>query len=132
MLVNRKFNVPTIPQLFKSLKTYTSDWEKKTPLEKWCYLYAIGRGAFACIASPLMNESYHWLRYVLVFYTGITPWLAPYTVIYYAYHGEISTGLPSTCLACVCMSVSKIGIAFKLNFNSSIQCTLTVFMSIGH
>lgn len=114
MVLNPKFKIPNALELFKSLKNARSDWKSKTPMQKWCCMYGIARAVYRFLRMPLMNEvdRVHWLAYLMTAYSAIVPMLSLYTICYYAYHGELQMGLPSTCIACILIGVSKILFSF--------------------
>lgn len=70
MVINSKFKIPNARELFKSLKNARSQWKLKTSMQKWCYLYGIGRAALDFIRIPLMNDvsHVHWFTYCLITY----------------------------------------------------------------
>lgn len=46
MVSNKKLTIPSVHELFQSLRTIRSDWSLKTPLQKWYYFYGISRASF--------------------------------------------------------------------------------------
>lgn len=60
MVVSSKFKIPTGRELLKSLNNARGEWAIKTPLQKWCYLYGIGRAAFGIMRVPTMTNINHW------------------------------------------------------------------------
>lgn len=109
MVVNSKFKIPTALELFKNLKNVQSEWKFKTPLQKWCYLYGIGRAAYTLIRAPIFNNvnRVHWFGYCAVTYMSVIPMLSLYTVCYYALNGNMRMALPSTCIASLFIGVSN-------------------------
>lgn len=109
MVVNSEFKIPTARELFKSFKNPRGEWKLKTPMEKWCYAYSFGRVSYAILRVSLLNDVnrvHHFGKFVLV-YVFLTNALSLYTVVYYALHGDLQTGLPSTCAAFILLGVSN-------------------------
>lgn len=109
MIINSKFNIPNIRELFRSLKNARAEWKQKTPMQKWCYFYSIGKGAFGVLRMPLMNDIYHvhWFAYFLLTYMTIVTLLSIYSLIYYTLRGELLMALPSTCTGFIMIGVSE-------------------------
>lgn len=129
MAVNSIFNVPGLLELLKSLKNCRVEWKLKTPMQKWCYLYGIGRAGYRLIRIPLMNDVHnpHWFGYFALFYAALVMVLSLYAVIYYAYIGQIEMGLPSTCLAVLFIGVRTQKFALNSAQLSSIEWNIAHF-----
>lgn len=122
MVVNSKFKIPNTRELFTGLKNARGEWKLKTPLQKWCYFFGIGRAAYGLGYIPLMVDvnNVHWLRYSAFVYAGIIIALSSYTISYYAYQGDLQMALPSTCMPFIFIGVCKRNIiAFNFNRNCS-------------
>lgn len=122
-MVNSKFKVPNALQLIKSLKNVRSEWKLKTPMQKWCYLYGIAKAALHFIRMPLLNDlnHVHCIGYFTFVYLIGIPSLSLYTLCYYAYQGQLQVGLSSTCLAFICIGVSRIEIPFTETATDSVS-----------
>lgn len=121
MVLNLKFKIPTTRVLFKSLKNARGEWKSKTPMQKWCYFYGIGKTAYSAMCVSLLNDvnKVHWFGYFTVVYSIAIPLLSLYTICYYAYHGQIEKALPSTCMASIAIGVSLMKIVSKSWFNQT-------------
>lgn len=105
---NRNFVIPSIGELINVKKT-KAEWDFKTPLEKWCYLYGIGRTGLDILGLPVFRDTmkYYWYSYVYYSYVIVDLILVIYTAYCYISLGEIEKFLPCTALlmgplACVC------------------------------
>ena len=118
MALNSKFKIPNGLELLKSLKNARAAWKLKTPMQKWCYFYALGKEAFRIIRVPLLNDVHHvhWFAFAVVVYFNIAISLSIYTVALYAYQGDIQKGLPSTCMALLSIGVCKIKFCLMFQF----------------
>lgn len=108
MILNAKFKVLTARELLESIPNAQRKWKLRTPLQKWCYLYSIGKAACDLVCMPAFQENVknvHWFGYFFVVYTTSTVVLTFYTVFYYIYHGEFQLCLPSTCLLAILIGV---------------------------
>lgn len=99
MVFNKKFAIPTVRELIKSFRTIQYDWSLKTPLQKWCYFYGIGRAACIITAIPFFedDQTLSPCVYQLSFYAGIYFLLSIYTVYFHLIRGELEKCLPCTC-----------------------------------
>lgn len=109
-----KVKIPDSRELFESFKNARTEWSLKTPLQKWCYFYGIGRASYRFIHMSLMNDvnNTHWFGYFTMVYVCGFPLLSLYTICYYICKGEFEMGLPSTCAAFISIAVRKICIEF--------------------
>lgn len=117
MAANSKFKIPNARELFQSLKNSRSEWESKTPMQKWCCFYGIGRAAYGFIRIPLLNDvnHVHWLSYSVLGYAVLLIILSSNAIHYYAVQGQLEMGLPSTCLASIFLGVSTQKNASKIS-----------------
>lgn len=108
MALNAKIQALSIVELVKSVRTIRQDWRIKTPYQKWCYLYSIGKAAFKLVAIPLyeIDQKLSWYSHFSLVYMGLAVTLALYTAIFYTIRGEFVKSLPSTCFAPVLIAVS--------------------------
>ena len=101
MVLNTKFTIPTAIEYLRSAVTIRSDWNTKTPLQKFCYFYGIGKITLDMIGFPIFNDDQRlrWKTYMgHVFFITIFI-LSGYTIVYYILlKGDILAGLPSTCI----------------------------------
>ena len=109
MVLNSKFQIPTLFELFRSLKNVQAEWKYKTPMQKWCYFYGIGKGAYGVVRMPNMNDinHVHWIAYYSCSYSILTVFLMFYSLFYYARDGNLLMGLPSTCIGSILIGVCK-------------------------
>lgn len=110
MTVNKKLVIPTARELFQSIRTIRTDWQLKSPLQKWCYLYAIGKASLAVMFIPLFEEdqTLHWFATEGGIVAAIHILLCAYTICYHTIGGELAKGLPCTCLLGCTIAVSWI------------------------
>lgn len=123
MALNPKFKIPTALELFKSIPNIRCDWKSKTPLQKWCYMYGIGKapfdlGRFSLFRTAEEMRNVHWFAYFIFTYLLGAPLLSSYTLYYYVYRGDLKTPLASTCSASVFIAVRNWMNCF--NFTQSI------------
>lgn len=103
MVLNTKFPVPLFRDYVQSLRNIRNireEWSAKSPLEKWCYIYGIGKISGRMTGLPPFEEEMRvtWYSYagyaIFATYTA----LALYTNVYYWLHGDFLRGLPCTCV----------------------------------
>lgn len=99
-MVDKKFSIPTVYLLYRSLRSIKQDWELKTSQEKWCYIYGIGRSACLIVKLPLFedDQTLSLWAYQGFVYSGVHILLVAYTVYYYLINGDVTKCLPCTCL----------------------------------
>lgn len=80
VVLNRKFEVPTLRELLEVQRT-RAEWDAKTPLQKWSYLYGIGRASLTFLGFPVFRDdpSLYWFSYVFFVYMGVDMILVLYT-----------------------------------------------------
>lgn len=133
MVLNSKFNIPNARELFKSLKNAKSEWKLKTPMQKWCYFYGIGKYVYRVLRLPIFNDvnHVHWFAYFLIVNGAVIILLSLYTICYYSYHGATQMALPSTCVAFIFMGVSihysTIGLHIYYSKKSYTQSYFSIF-----
>lgn len=110
MILNEKLKIPSSRELFKSFRTISTVWWYKTPNQKWCYIYAMGKSASKPIGLPLFesDQTIYWNAYLIYGIFGCYTLLALYTAYYYAIDGEPGKCLSSTCLLGIASCVSFI------------------------
>lgn len=108
MILNEKIVTLSIVELLKSVRTIRRDWKTKTPYQKWCYMYSIGKVAFKLVAIPLNedDQKLNWYSYFSFVYVGLYISLVIYAAIFYTNRGEFAKFLPSTCLLVIMIAVS--------------------------
>lgn len=100
MVLNATFDdVPTVRELIK-IKKIRAEWESKTPLQKWSYLYAIGRSALNIMGFPIFRDdsTLYWFSYIFFVYLMIDIILVIYTAFYFLSMGDIGSFVPCTAL----------------------------------
>lgn len=99
MVFNKKLSIPTTFELIKMVINLNT-WKLKSPLQKWSYLYGIGRSL--CI--PLKMTAYQedqtlsWFSYYPILYVSLHAVLVVYTALYYILHNEPTKFFPCTVL----------------------------------
>lgn len=108
MVLNEKLPIPSFLDLIRSLPTIRTEWSLKTPLQKWCYFYGIGRMVIKPVQVPVFEEdqTLSWLSYQMCVYVGSYILLAIYTFYYHLIRGEMVKCLPCTCLLGLVIAVS--------------------------
>lgn len=98
MTLNKNFNVPTTRQLIKTMVNLKR-WKLKTPLQKWTYLYGVGKSFCNVIkATPFIkDQTLCWYSYYPLVYISIHFTLVIYTMAHYIRNGEPGKSLPCTC-----------------------------------
>lgn len=78
--VNEKFEVPSLRELLE-VRTTRAKWDSETPLQKWSYLYGIGRASLNFLGFPVFRDdpSLYWFSYVFFVYMGVDMVLVFYT-----------------------------------------------------
>lgn len=115
MVLNSEFKVPNARELFKSFKNAKGEWKFKTPMQKWCFFFGIGKAPLDLVYFPTFRNvnDVHWFGYFVFVYQVITILLSLYTVLYFAFRGELQMGLPSTCMASIVIGVCTDRNCFK-------------------
>lgn len=109
MPLNKRLNIPTFVEMIKSFATIRHEWPLKSPLQKWCYFYGIGRAFFTLNRFSLYEESkeLHWFTYYPFLYLGVHIALIFYTAYHYIIvRGEFAKFLPCTCMFTIIATVS--------------------------
>lgn len=120
MVLNEKFEIPPLREVLNIPKT-RAEWKFKTPLQKWCNLYRIGRVSLNILGFPVFREdpSLYWYSYVFFVYMAIDVLLVMYTAYYFLSLGDLGAFLPCTALLvgplcsvcfksiCLCMNISR-------------------------
>lgn len=100
VILNDKFEVPSLRDLLE-VRTTRVNWDSKTPLQKWGYLYGIGRVSLNFFGFPIFRDdpSLYWFSYVFFVYMGIDMILVIYTAYnYLLLDGALGPFLPCTAL----------------------------------
>lgn len=110
MPLNKRLKVPTIMELLKSVSTNKHEWILKTPFQKWCHFYGVGRAAFSVLRIPFLQDTQkmHWLAYYTICWLCINISLTIYTAYYYIIvNGESTKILTCTCMLSLVFAVSS-------------------------
>lgn len=96
-MLNERIDKPTPMELVK-MTMNRSDWDSKTPFQKYCYLYGIGGAALSVLGFPVFTEDPRcfWYSYVFFIYMAIDAVLVLYTGYYYLLRGDLYSFLPCT------------------------------------
>lgn len=108
MGLNKKFIVPTTSDLVKSIPKIRREWKWMSPIQKWCYLYGIGKSALNPVKMTIFFEKLekiHWFGYFALLYIGTIFILSIYTFYYFISRGDLFSCLPCTCMAGVFLAV---------------------------
>lgn len=100
VILNEKFEIPSLRDLLE-VRVTKAKWDSKTPLQKWSYLYGIGRVSLKFLGFPVFREdpSLYWFSYVFFVYMGIDVILELYTAYnYLLLDGSLGPFLPCTAL----------------------------------
>lgn len=92
----------------KEFRTLRQEWPKKTPNQKYRFIYNIARFSLDFTGLRVLSD----LRIVpMTLFTGslVMSWLgfAIYTIVYFASQGRFADGLPCTCLLGIMTSVGS-------------------------
>lgn len=139
MKISEKSAIPTFLDLVKMMPTIRRDWYLKTPLEKWCFLYGIGK--FSCDSVDLAvfrdDQTLSLYSYFVLMYTIAYVLLAIHTFIYFTMAGEFSRCLPCTCLLVgPILGVRQTNLIFKVRFINQVhfyrqfRCYLFVYRNV--
>lgn len=121
MVLNSKFKTLSALELFKSIPNAKYEWKSKTPMQKWCYFYSIGKVPFSIAHLPLFKEDQndvHWFGCFSLANSTIAVLLSLYTIWYHQVHGEAQISLVSTCLTGIIVGVRKFWTLNFVNCNS--------------
>lgn len=105
--INRgTLKIPSTLELMKIMINW-KEWHKKTPFEKWCVFYGIGRTSLIPTGFTAFepDQTVRWYSYITVAYIFGYFILALHTVVYYITQGDFAKGLPCTCMLGVLVSV---------------------------
>lgn len=122
MVLNSKFPIPTFRDYLRSLQNFRhirEEWNSKTPLQKWCYLYGMGKlsGKMIGVTTFEDDQNLTWYSYMQYSYYAVSSILAIYTIAYFLLQGQFLKGLPCTCM--------MVGPMYGVSFNQ-----FTYFFSI--
>lgn len=94
-------------QLLKSLPNARREWNLKTPLDKYFYLYSFGRAPAGAIELQVFEDvDVHWFSFFYFVYSGTLTALVLFTFYDWFLRGEISKALPCSCMWCIgCLAV---------------------------
>lgn len=107
-MLNEKLKIPTPREMLNSIGHARQQWRTKTPFQKWCYMYGIGKAVFGIIKVPVFRENQrigHWMAYLHFILMGLSASMTINTIYYYASRGELLKSLPSTCLTSLSIAV---------------------------
>lgn len=106
MVLNQKLEIPSTRELIK-ITFNRSQWNSRTPLQKWYYLYGIGRTFLIPTGYKVFEEdqTLPWYSYFTPAYITVYFLLAIYTSFHYTSQGEFVKFLPCTCLLGIISSV---------------------------
>lgn len=104
--LNPEFKIPGFLELIQ-ITINRNKWHLRTPFQKWCYLYGIGRVCLIPVGFTLYKEdqTIQLRSMFLVVCLAAYLLLSVYTTLYYTIHGAFSRGLLCTCLLGVGLSV---------------------------
>lgn len=99
MVLNKVLKIPSTLEILKTIVS-KDEWKSKSPLQKWSFLYGIGRSCIKLIQFKIYEEdqTLNWYSFFSVYYSFLYAVLVVYTAIYYISHGKYLMWLPCTCL----------------------------------
>lgn len=99
MPLNKKIEILSTVELLKSFRYIRQEWRNKTPYQKWCYLYNIGKTTFKITNYPLyqIDQKLKPLSHLILALIGLVAALEIYTLHFYIIRGEFQKSFPSTC-----------------------------------
>lgn len=99
MALNQKLEIPTTHELFIEL-LHRDRWQSKTPYQKWCHLYGMGRSisSIAKYSTFVEDQTISRVLFIPVACAFFYFCMVIYTAVYY-----ISNGEPFKCLPCTCI-----------------------------
>lgn len=99
MVFNEILNIPST---FEILKTIVSkgEFDEKSPLQRWSFLYGIGRSCHKVLQFKIYEEdqTLNLYSYVSAMYSFFYMIFVAYTATYYISRNEYLMWLPCTCL----------------------------------
>lgn len=109
LILKHKKNVPSPSEILKGLSNARSEWSRKKPLEKYNYLYGIGRLGWGWLHLQVFQDelSNSRKRYLNLFLPGLHPILILYTLYYFIPRGEFIKSFPSLCMLGCSVAVSQ-------------------------
>lgn len=99
-------------QLLRMLPTILRDWKAKTPMQKWSFLYGIGKAAFDLTFIPIYKENVayvHPLGYFMMVYIHACGILQAYTLYYYIQTDRPLLAFRSSPMTGICYGVRLCG-----------------------
>lgn len=108
MPLNKKLKIPTTREMLNSIGHARQQWSGKTPFQKWCYMYGIGKAAMGIIKKPIFREDQrikHWMAYFYFVLVSMSVAMTINAIYYYGSRGELTKGLPSTCMTSLGIAV---------------------------
>lgn len=99
MVLNKIVKVPTTLEILKTIVS-KGEWKEKSPLQKWSFLYGIGRSCIKVLQFKIYEEdqTLSWYSHFPVFYSFLYMVFVLNTAIYYISHNKYLMWLPCTCL----------------------------------
>lgn len=126
VILNEKFEVPSLRELLQ-VRIAKAAWDSKTPLQKWGYLYSIGRVSLNFLGFPIFRDdpSLYWFSYVFFVYMGVDMIL----VIYTAYRCLYVTFDFGAFLPCTALLVGPLCCVSIQKFHSSVAFIICIWFS---
>lgn len=124
--LNPKLKVPSLPEMIR-LVIKRDEWRSRSPFQKWCWFYGIGRICIKPVGVPIFEEHHNiaWRAYFLVSCMLVYMIMSMYTTYYYIRKGDFSKALPPTCLLGVTVCVSFLSTSDKTpSLLSSLNLTI--------
>lgn len=100
-----KFEVPTWREILKRIPNARNDWNQKKPLQKFGYLYGIGKmgmdeAGYSTFRTDQTLTAHSYFAWIC---GGIHTILMFYTCVSYIRQGMFTKGLPCTCFVMGCV-----------------------------
>lgn len=121
--LNAKLKIPTFQELIKSIPTIRSAWRLKTPFQKWCYLYGIGKAVLYQTDHRFFENDQTLSAFIYFSLVPVAVYTisAIYTIFFYIANGEPAKCLPCTCLLTIVYAVCvEQSFPFKIGIYSDV------------
>lgn len=99
MVVNTKYKIPSSLDLYR-ITTGKDDWQSKIPIDKWSYLFGIGKVFGDVSGLVVFNDDQRYRLRASFFYifTVVYALLTIYTFYFHLNRGDLEYFLSATCL----------------------------------
>lgn len=97
MAVTTKYKIPTLTEWMRTT-TGKDNWQTKKPVEKWSYLFKLGRmvGDISGILAFADDQKFQYLVCIVYFEASILAALTVYTICFHIIRGDLRNAFPAT------------------------------------